>query len=163
MIFVTVGTHYIGFDRLIKKMDEISGKINDNVVMQIGNTKYIPKNTEWFKFTNYENNLDLILKSDFIICHGGAGTLLDILNLNKKVIVVPRMKEFNEVYDNHELELVEALKDKDICEIVNDIKDLESTIIKFEKSCFFEKNNELVNYLRNILKGFEHENCDDNV
>ena len=42
MIFVTVGTHDQGFKRLVKKMDEIAGQIDEEVVMQIGSTDYKP-------------------------------------------------------------------------------------------------------------------------
>ncbi|RKY56218.1 MAG: beta-1,4-galactosyltransferase, partial [Candidatus Neomarinimicrobiota bacterium] len=38
MIFVTVGSHYKGFERLVEKMDEIAGKIEEEVIMQIGYT-----------------------------------------------------------------------------------------------------------------------------
>ena len=38
MILVTVGTHVLGFDRLVKKMDEIASKIDEEVIIQIGNT-----------------------------------------------------------------------------------------------------------------------------
>jgi UDP-N-acetylglucosamine transferase subunit ALG13 len=47
MIFVTVGTHYQGFDRLIRKMDEIAGKIEEDVIMQIGSTQYKPINAKY--------------------------------------------------------------------------------------------------------------------
>ena len=91
-------------------MDEIAGKIDCEILMQVGNTDYEPKNAKWFKLLEYNNILDYMEKSDVIICHGGAGTLLDVLRLNKNVIVVPRLKKYKEVYDDHELELADALK-----------------------------------------------------
>ena len=45
MIFVTVGMHTAGFERLVKKMDEIAGKIDEEVIMQIGGTS-IPRKTQ---------------------------------------------------------------------------------------------------------------------
>ena len=56
MIFVTTGTHSQGFDRLIQKMDEIAGKINEEVIMQIGSAKYKPKNAKFFNFIKLLNN-----------------------------------------------------------------------------------------------------------
>ena len=53
MIFVTDGTHYQGFDRLITKMDEVAGKIDDEVAIQIGSSKYHPKNAKWFTFLRF--------------------------------------------------------------------------------------------------------------
>lgn len=163
MMFVTVGTHNLGFERLIKKIDEIAPEIDDEVVLQIGHTSYVPRNVEFFKFIEYEKILDLIKKSDVIICHGGAGTLLDILNFNKRVIVVPRLKEYGEVYDNHELELAESLKERNIVELVSEVELLKSTISEFiQISYSFQKDFKLIKYIKKSLNGFEHENCNDN-
>ena len=48
MILVTVGTHYLSFDRLIKKIDEIALSIDEEIIAQIGNSKYKPKNIKYF-------------------------------------------------------------------------------------------------------------------
>lgn len=151
MIFVTVGTHYIGFDRLIKKMDEIAPNLNDEVIMQIGNTNYEPKNTEWFKFMEYDKILNFIKKADIIICHGGAGTLLDILDLNKFIIVIPRLKKYKEAYDDHELELAESLTKKVI--MVQNIENLEKTInnLNLQKVEALRTDENLINFLKNYL------------
>jgi beta-1,4-N-acetylglucosaminyltransferase len=156
MIFVTVGTHYQGFDRLIKKMDEIADSLNDTVIMQIGNTEYEPKNTEWFRFSEYNSILKLLGKSDIVICHGGAGTLLDILKYDKRTIVVPRLKKFKEVYDDHELELAESLKDRNIS-VVSDIGDLLHQVRSgnglVNGAIKKKENSKLINFLRKNLNG----------
>lgn len=52
MILVTTGLAVKGmeFTRLIKKMDDIAGKIDDEVVMQIGTVPYEP-HASFFPFT----------------------------------------------------------------------------------------------------------------
>lgn len=89
MIFVTVGS-VAPFDELIKELDKIAeiGHLNlKNMVMQIGNGNYVPKNARWFRF---EKDLsEWYSKADLIITHNGAGTLFEILPLKKKVIVIP--------------------------------------------------------------------------
>jgi UDP-N-acetylglucosamine transferase subunit ALG13 len=154
MIFVTVGTHNQGFERLIKKMDEIAGKIDEEIVMQVGYTDYEPENAEWFEFCEYEELLSFIKRSDVIICHGGAGTLLDSLKFNKKIVVVPRLEKFDEVYDDHELELAGSLRIQNRIFIALNVEDLEK-VIKEEKFSFdISKNNQkLVNFLKNYLTG----------
>ena len=52
MIFATIGTHNIGFERLVVKMDEIAGRIDEEVVIQIGSTRYTPKHAGYFDFTD---------------------------------------------------------------------------------------------------------------
>lgn len=157
MIFVTVGTHYQGFERLITKMDEIAGRIDDEVIMQIGFTQYEPKNAKWFRFVKYEKMLELINESDIVICHGGAGTLLDSIRFNKPIIIVPRLKKFGEVYDDHELELAEALESARKAIAVYDIEKLESAIkmAMSMKSRSIKRNKKLVNFLKEYLRGIE--------
>ena len=72
MIFVTVGS-VAPFDALIERVDELAGRgaISD-VVCQIGDGKYIPKNAEWFRF---EKGLgERYRKADLVVTHNGAGT-----------------------------------------------------------------------------------------
>lgn len=153
MIFVTIGTHSVGFDRLIQKMDEIAGKVDCEVLMQVGNTDYKPKNVKWFKFLEYNIMLDYMEKSDIIICHGGAGTLLDVFKLNKNVIVVPRLKKFDEVYDDHELELSESLKHTKKLIIISDIEKLEDALIELDMDIpkDLESEKELINFLKSYI------------
>lgn len=87
MIFVTVGS-VAPFDRLIMKVDELAGRGElGDVVAQIGNGTYVPKNARWFRFeaglTEHYRNADLI------ITHNGAGTIFELLALGRKVIAVP--------------------------------------------------------------------------
>ncbi len=39
MIFVTVGTHHQGFDRLVQAADELAAELDEQVVIQRGVTK----------------------------------------------------------------------------------------------------------------------------
>jgi UDP-N-acetylglucosamine transferase subunit ALG13 len=59
MIFVTIGSAVKGieFTRLIKKMDDIAGKIDEEVVMQIGTVPYEPQNAKYFRYASYQENL----------------------------------------------------------------------------------------------------------
>jgi beta-1,4-N-acetylglucosaminyltransferase len=109
MILVTVGTHILGFERLVRKMDDIASRIDEEVIIQIGNTLYEPKYAKYFNFKNYQDMEQLIKEARVIICHGGAGTILIALAQGKTVISVPRLKEFNEVLVDHQLDLVYTL------------------------------------------------------
>jgi len=87
MIFVTVGS-VAPFDRLIMKVDELAGAgAMRDVVAQIGNGGYLPKNARWFRF---EPSLTEYYKAaDLIITHNGAGTIFELLALGKKAIAIP--------------------------------------------------------------------------
>ena len=134
MIFVTVGTHYLGFTRLIKKIDELACLIDEEIIAQIGNTNYKPKNIKYFTFIEDEKKImELYEKARVIVTHGGAGTILTLSNFNKKIIVVPRLKKFNEHVDDHQLELAEFLEKEKKVTVVYDIEDLHKSLcsVKF--------------------------------
>jgi len=153
MIFVTVATHFQGFDRLIREMDLIAGKINEEVIAQIGSTKYQPKNIKYFTYIEEELILKLYKESRIIVTHAGAGTLLTILKYKKPVIIVPRLKKYNEHVDDHQLELAEVLKNKDNVIIVYDIENLEDALTKADKLTYteFKQNKELVFFLKDYI------------
>jgi beta-1,4-N-acetylglucosaminyltransferase len=109
MILVTVGTHILGFERLVRKMDDIAGKIDEEVIIQIGYTSYKPKHAKFFDFLSYKEMDQMISEARVIVTHGGAGTILSALALGKTVVSVPRLKEYNEVYVDHQLDLVYTL------------------------------------------------------
>ena len=109
MILVTVGTHTQGFPRLVRAMDEIAGRIEEEVVMQIGATSYIPQNAQHFDFTSQEEMDRLHLEARAIVTHAGAGSIITGLKWGKPLIVMPRLEKYGEHMDDHQLELAEAL------------------------------------------------------
>ena len=57
MIFVTVGMHPIGFERLVREMDVIAGKLEeDEVIMQIGRTTCVTRHAKCFDFATEQEN-----------------------------------------------------------------------------------------------------------
>lgn len=112
MIFVTVGTHEQSFDRLIKKIDDMKakGEIQDEVVMQIGYSSYQPQHCVYEKFFSSKQMSDYMKKADVIVTHGGASSYLQALSYGKKVLVVPRLKEFDEHINNHQLEFLQKIQ-----------------------------------------------------
>lgn len=129
LIFVTIGTGegQFGFPRLIKEMDRIAAKIDEKVVMQIGLTKYVPKNTEYFRFALRKDIEQLCQEARIIVCHDGAGSIMTALQFNKPVVVVPRMSEFAE-RERNENDLATELERRQVIKVIWSIRDLENTI-----------------------------------
>lgn len=155
MIFVTVGMHSQGFDRLIKKMDEIAGKIDEEVVMQIGSTKYKPKNAKCFDFIrDFQKIQDLNREAKVVVCHGGAGTLIVALDQGTPAIAVPRLKCYNEHINDHQLELVNALANDGKIMAVYEIDKLEKALNSpFVNSPMkIKKDDKIVVALREYIK-----------
>lgn len=149
MIFVTVGTHEQSFNRLVEKVDMLiqDNIITDEVVMQIGYSSYLPRFCETKEIIAYNEMQDLIKKSDIIICHGGPSTYMEALSLEKKVIVVPRLRQFGEHVNNHQLEFLEKINK--IGFNIPYITDINLLGVEIQKSIrnlkvnHFESNNEI--------------------
>jgi len=119
MIFVTVGTT-LPFDELIQELDRLvaAGEIEEEVFAQIGAGTYTPSHFKWCKFvpdlTPYYDAADLV------ICHGGVGTVFDLMLRAKPFVAVP-----NKIgQDNHQTDLLRALDARGWCRVCYDVTDL---------------------------------------
>ena len=155
MIFVTIGMHPKGFERLIRKMDEIAGKVNEEVIIQIGHTKYKPANAKYFDFTTEQEIKDLCRKARVVVTHG-AMSIIDALDEGTPVIAVPRLKKYGEVIDDHQLYLVQELEKAGKVTAVYDVEELEETLKKVgTQSVRLVKDKRLVNALKGYIAQFE--------
>jgi UDP-N-acetylglucosamine transferase subunit ALG13 len=160
LIFVTVGTHERGFERLIKAVDDLVGseKIKEKVIIQTGYTEYIPKNCDSFKFTDYDNIVELCRKASIVISHGGVGSIITPLELEKPVIVVPRLKKFNEHTNDHQLQIVKELDRQKKIIPVFDINDLENALEeakKIENKKYNKQRSKILDIVSNYLSKME--------
>lgn len=127
MILVTIGLMY-GFDRLIKEMDEIAGRVGEEVIMQIGETTYEPKNARYFRFASKEEMDGLYDDARVVVCHAGVGSVLTALEYGKPVIAVPRRKKYREHIDDHQLDISRELEKQGRITVVCDVGDLEGAL-----------------------------------
>ncbi|HEX9118101.1 MAG TPA: PssE/Cps14G family polysaccharide biosynthesis glycosyltransferase [Anaerolineae bacterium] len=111
MIFVTVGTHTDGFQRLVEAMDRLAPGLDEEVVIQLGATPVQPANARWFRFTTQDEVDDLCRRARLIVSHAGAGSIMAALRYGKPLIVMPRLKKYGEHLDNHQTELARVLAD----------------------------------------------------
>lgn len=135
MIFVTVGTHEQGFERLVKEIDDLKGNgtIKEDVIIQKGYTEYEPKNCISYKLIGYEDMQKNMNEARIIITHGGPASFIAPLTIGKVPIVVPRQKDFNEHVNNHQLEFVKQVVERDNSLIpCYDINELKNLIINYD-------------------------------
>ncbi len=110
MVFVTVGTQKQQFTRLLRLVDNSEELKNTQVVVQAGNTHYRCKNVNMFEFMNINEMYKNIEQAEFVICHGGVGSIFDALNRGKKVLAVPRLEKYKEHINDHQLEVCGELE-----------------------------------------------------
>lgn len=110
MIYVSVGTMFLDFPRLILKMDEIARATGERVVVQTGMGKTLPAFCEHFDFRPRDEVLALQREARLVVCHAGIGCVMDALQLERPLIVVPRLKCHNEHMNDHQLDLARAVE-----------------------------------------------------
>ena len=98
MILVTVGTEQYPFNRLMHWVEVLlqSEMIQEEVVVQYGNSTVLPAGAKVYQFLKEEKFQDLINEARIVIAHCGEGTLLLLDSLDKPV-------------DDHQVELGLAL------------------------------------------------------
>lgn len=155
MIFITVGTSKYQFNRLLELIDELcEDHILDRneVIAQVGFSNYRPKNYKYFDFTSAEDHKKYIENAKFIISHSGTGSVVSAIKMMKRVIIFPRLSKYQEHADNHQVELVNAFKEKRYVLSASNRKELLNCIINIEKFIPNEYKSNKNNMNRLIIK-----------
>ena len=126
-ILCLTGTNPYSFQRLVSVVDSELGP-KYNVTIQMGNTNCENKFSKAFDFCSREEILNYISDSDIIITQGGFGSISDALELGKKIIAVPRLKELNECQDNQK-EIVDYYSKKNYLISCYDVTKLKNIVI----------------------------------
>lgn len=110
-VFATVGSTY-PLDRLIRQLDELGKDKKYLIFAQIGESKFTPKNIKFKNFLNYKEMQAKINWADVIVSHAGAGSIIDLLTSKKSFVLFPRLKEYGEAIDDHQIEICKAFEKK---------------------------------------------------
>jgi beta-1,4-N-acetylglucosaminyltransferase len=121
MIFVTIGTHNRGFERLVRAADELAARIDERVLIQRGSAEYLPAHAEHFRFTDGQRIEELAREARVIISHAAAGSILMALRLEKPLVVVARLQRLGECVDDHQIQLARALARRQRAIAVDDL------------------------------------------
>ena len=132
MILVMLGTQNNSFHRLLEEIDNLIDKkiIDQKVIVQAGYTKYQSKNMQIVDFMSKEELEKLQEQADLIITHGGVGSIVSSLKKEKKVIAIPRLHEYNEHVNNHQIEIIEKFNERGNIIGIKDVKELEQAVVK---------------------------------
>jgi beta-1,4-N-acetylglucosaminyltransferase len=136
-IFVTVGT--TPFDTLIRFCDEnLDSSLA--ITMQISNdASYIPKRFDHIKFT--KDIISSYQSADLVITHAGAGTIFTLLEMRKRIIVVPNLDRD----DSHQKDLAGVVEKRNwglVCWHYQDLPELivraiDFLMVPYERQEFF--------------------------
>lgn len=160
MILITVGSSEFQFNRLLKNIDELCEKKiieGSEVIAQVGYSTYIPKYYRYFEMIDKEQFNKYLEDASLIITHAGVGTIISSLKKKRKVIVFPRLKEFNEHVDNHQLEISKSFEISNYIKVANNFEELKKIILDidlFSPREFISNNTEMNSLIIDIIENF---------
>lgn len=147
MIFVTLGTQDKPFKRLIKAVEKqiMLGNIKEEVIVQAGCTNYKTKleNIKIVQYMSIEEFNKNLEKAKIVITHAGAGTIIQALEKNKKVIAAARKKVYGEHVNNHQEQILDNFSNSGYVLPLRSFRKLNEVIeqAKEFKPKKFESNN----------------------
>ena len=109
MIFVTVGTHHQGFDRLVQAADDLAAVIEEEVIVQRGVTEVTPRHARHFDFCTMQQMQDYVRDARVVVAQAGAGTVITAFQQGVPLVVTPRLTAYGENYTDHQIELASEL------------------------------------------------------
>ena len=105
MIFVAVGTQF-SFNRLIQYMDDwaVSSKndTNEQVIAQISDGDYLPKNIDYERFMSGETYNKNIREASVFVSHAGMGNIISARDQKTPIIVINRQLALGEHRNDHQ-------------------------------------------------------------
>lgn len=135
MIFVALGTQDKSFVRLLEILQTCIHEkwITDEVVVQAGYTQFhcdamkILDYTDRNEYNRYLNDCDLL------ITHGGVGTIMTALSLDKKVIAMPRLAQYGEHHNDHQREIIDSFCEKGYILACNNLEEMQLALQQVNK------------------------------
>lgn len=155
MILCTVGTT-MPFDALIREVDRSCGRgafENEQVVCQIGHSRYIPIHCSHFRFS-YEFD-KLMDEARLIITHGGTGSVLGCLEKGKAFIAVAN----RDADGAHQVEFLEKLATIYPMTWTENVSEIERLVKNLKHSGLALKSTtDLAEYIKSSIDGKSHPN-----
>jgi UDP-N-acetylglucosamine transferase subunit ALG13 len=145
MVFATIGTQKQRFDRFLDIILKSKELQNENIVAQMGGNNYdkINDRIEIKSFISSDEFEKYMNESDFVICHGGVGTIFTALEKGKKVIVIPRLKKYGEHINDHQVDICKQLQDEGYIVYLSDGEDIDDKINILKKGKLKKYENKL--------------------
>jgi beta-1,4-N-acetylglucosaminyltransferase len=106
VIFATVGSTQIPFERFVRALGSLPG---ERLLVQHGPVDPPPGAARTNAFMQFPEMIESMEAADVVVCHAGAGSILCALRAGHTPVVVPRLKRYQETVDDHQVEFSRAL------------------------------------------------------
>lgn len=152
MIVVMLGTFPTEFQRPLLELEDLCGQgiIDEEIVVQSGHTPFESSFMQVRPFIAPDELTELCSKARVIISHAGTGSLIKGIKLEKKVIAIARRAKYNEMVDDHQVELLDTFAELNYImpwREENSLKELLNQIDAYTPSPYVSKKEVIIDYL----------------
>ncbi len=110
-VFVTVGSMF-PFDRFVKAVDDWAAGQDMEILAQIGEGAYEPRNMRWVRRLARPEYEAAMAGADLVIAHAGVGSVVSAGEHCKPIVLLPRRHAMAEHTSDHQVETANALRGK---------------------------------------------------
>lgn len=130
MIFVVTGTQE-PFDRMIRVIDQVAAMYKTiSFIAQVSKSAIATHNLQTFDFippVEFNNYFD---QASLIISHAGTGTIFTALERDKPIIIMPRLAEYGEHRNDHQLATCKVFERLGYVNVAYNEDELRTKVIK---------------------------------
>ena len=112
-----------------------------------------PKFTH-FGFVPHEDFNRYMQEAEVVVSHGGVNSIISCMEMGKPLVVCPRLHEYGEHVDNHQMEIATLMHDKFDMLICTDMTDLPELIEKAKTHNYkpwISHRQDLLNAIRDLI------------
>lgn len=110
-VVVALGTTAEGFPRIVRRLKEILPAEAD-VLWQTGNTDISELGVPGHFMLPERDLSEAMREADAVVCHAGVGNALAALEVGKCPVIVPRRLSFEELVDDHQVQIARELSER---------------------------------------------------
>lgn len=108
--FITLGNSRFPFVRLLEFVERNSSLLPKPILAQIGYTEYHSSEITCAEFLPMDEFQDSVGNAKLLICHAGAGAVINAIRSGNIPLIMPRRAGFGEHIDDHQLELADVFE-----------------------------------------------------
>jgi UDP-N-acetylglucosamine transferase subunit ALG13 len=109
---------------MLRMVDEAAGRVGLSALLQTGTSAYVPRHADRVDYVGRAEFDELCRTADYLVMHGGAGSVMASMQSGKLPIVVPRRGDLGEHINSHQFELAAELSRLGWCRVASGIDDL---------------------------------------
>lgn len=131
MILVLTGTQKQRVDRIFKLFENLPESLRKDLYIQSPYQPEISIPYNYLGMVTSEEMKELMISADVIISHGGTATLMQAIQMKKKIIAFARLSKYGEHVDDHQREIIDLLDESGcVIQYVDEKNNLEELLRK---------------------------------